>query len=291
MKKIRRIAAIAAALCLSATAFTGCGGDSSSSSASKSSSAQKSSADSEGNAESSAQEEIDEEPETEEATEAEEASEDDALPAIEPGDVVYEPSDEIKNASFGSGYIQIGMDVFRAGGYITVEEFVKKYGNRYDFSKVDLDKSSKSTGSFEVKALYDPDLKFYVLYDGRYAESDRLGDMAITHFNPDDHKSTDDKLWLPKGVAPADCVNIYDYIKEIEAAGITEGEAEWGSDISSMSNAGNHYYWLTKSEYSSSMIFNVLADEPNLGGEKMVLVYTLKTDPNQNINACYLEAK
>lgn len=41
-------------------------------------------------------------------------------------------SDEIKNADFNSGLIQINNDIFQMGGYFTVAEFVEKYKDRYD---------------------------------------------------------------------------------------------------------------------------------------------------------------
>lgn len=41
-------------------------------------------------------------------------------------------TDEIKNADFNSGLIQINNDIFQMGGYLTVAEFVEKYKDRYD---------------------------------------------------------------------------------------------------------------------------------------------------------------
>lgn len=51
----------------------------------------------------------------------------------------FEPTDEIKNADFTSGLIQIGNDVFKCGGYMTLREFVEKYGENWDCSGIDLD--------------------------------------------------------------------------------------------------------------------------------------------------------
>lgn len=47
--------------------------------------------------------------------------------------VVFEPTEEILNADLSSGLIQIYDDVFRQGGYQTVEEFVKQNSDKYDF--------------------------------------------------------------------------------------------------------------------------------------------------------------
>lgn len=46
----------------------------------------------------------------------------------------FTPSEEIKNASFSSGKIQIGNIVMKQGGYITVGEFITAYGENLDTS-------------------------------------------------------------------------------------------------------------------------------------------------------------
>lgn len=45
--------------------------------------------------------------------------------------IEYAPADEILNAKFNSGLVQLNNDVFQQGGYITVEDFVEKYKDRY----------------------------------------------------------------------------------------------------------------------------------------------------------------
>lgn len=49
-----------------------------------------------------------------------------------PAEETYEMTDEIKNAAFDSGLVQINNDVFQQGGYITVADFVEKYKDKYD---------------------------------------------------------------------------------------------------------------------------------------------------------------
>lgn len=48
--------------------------------------------------------------------------------------VEFEPTDEIINADLRSGKIQILDDVFQTGGYITIDEFIQQYGEKYDFT-------------------------------------------------------------------------------------------------------------------------------------------------------------
>ncbi len=54
-------------------------------------------------------------------------------PEPEPVPVGYQPTEEILNADFTSGLIQIGNDVFQCGGYITLGDFVEKYKDNWDF--------------------------------------------------------------------------------------------------------------------------------------------------------------
>lgn len=49
--------------------------------------------------------------------------------------ITFEPSEEILNADFDSGKIQIGDDVFQTGGYFTLDEFIKKYGDKYELMR------------------------------------------------------------------------------------------------------------------------------------------------------------
>lgn len=49
----------------------------------------------------------------------------------EPKEISLALTDEIKNADFESGLVQIYNDVFQQGGYITVADFIEKYGSSY----------------------------------------------------------------------------------------------------------------------------------------------------------------
>ncbi|MDE6727794.1 MAG: hypothetical protein K2J80_07635, partial [Oscillospiraceae bacterium] len=55
-------------------------------------------------------------------------------PFSEPEEIKYAATDEILNADFSSGLIQMNNDVFQQGGYITVSELVEKYNESYDIS-------------------------------------------------------------------------------------------------------------------------------------------------------------
>ena len=48
-----------------------------------------------------------------------------------PKEISLALTNEIKNADFESGLVQIYNDVFQQGGYITVADFIEKYGSSY----------------------------------------------------------------------------------------------------------------------------------------------------------------
>lgn len=48
-------------------------------------------------------------------------------------EIAYEPTEQIINAEFNSGLVQINNDVFQQGGYITVGELFEQYSDKYDF--------------------------------------------------------------------------------------------------------------------------------------------------------------
>lgn len=77
-------------------------------------------------------------------------SEQDVQPAEESGneDNITNKSGEIINADLSSGLVQICGDVFKNGGYMTVNEFISKYGDKYDVSSIDTQKEVKEGWSF-----------------------------------------------------------------------------------------------------------------------------------------------
>ncbi|MCR5122457.1 MAG: hypothetical protein K6B74_08560, partial [Ruminococcus sp.] len=101
----------------------------------------------------------------------------------------YEPCQEILDADFTSGLIQIGNDVFKCGGYLTVSDLVEQYGDRYDFD-VDLNKTladDETEGKFEFKHKTN-DIKINALYCkhgktlGEAVAYDFEGNIARTFF-------------------------------------------------------------------------------------------------------------
>lgn len=79
--------------------------------------------------------------------------------------ITFEPSEEILNADFNSGKIQIGDDIFRNGGYMTVGDFVEKYGDKYAviYHYVSEQQGmSVGLGSGDYYDIFDPNCEFVV---------------------------------------------------------------------------------------------------------------------------------
>lgn len=66
-------------------------------------------------------------------------SEDTSASETEPTEIVYEPLPEILDAPITAGLIQIGDDIFKRGGYYTVNELIAEFGDKYDFSGINPD--------------------------------------------------------------------------------------------------------------------------------------------------------
>ncbi|SEK72780.1 hypothetical protein [Ruminococcus albus] len=176
MRKLTRITALVFALCFCAAAMTACGDsdtDKAVNETSKSASADDIKEEDLDAALDKLEKDTAEELEKEKQEAAESAAaaaESEAEPVVE--EIKYEATEEIKNASFRSGYIQIGDTVFRNGGYITVADFVEKYGDKYDMSEIHLDEyltPEEQKNSF-VPSLTDTRITLEVSYGKVHAE-------------------------------------------------------------------------------------------------------------------------
>jgi len=131
--------------------------------------------------------------------------------------VEYSPREEIINADYSSGLIQIGNDLFRMGGYMTVNDFIAEYGDRYDMSEFRPDDYfSSSHNKVTVKSNTDKSISFSVWYESPEADYDKqketkVGDcLVISYFAI----FTDpEKTWTPyakDGMPYTDVVSFVD---------------------------------------------------------------------------------
>lgn len=55
----------------------------------------------------------------------------------------FDKLQEISEADFNSGLVQVGGDLFHTGGFYTVDQFIRKFGNKYDLSSIDPEKRTE----------------------------------------------------------------------------------------------------------------------------------------------------
>lgn len=124
----------------------------------------------------------------------------------------YKPLKKIKKADFDSGLIQIGDDVFQNGGYITVNEFVEEYGDKFELtydmqafdSNTECDRYVDSFSADKYDKNGDYEYSFWVEYENN---KDTVGECSIKSINIS-HRSLmtgikngrDYDYWLPSGI-------------------------------------------------------------------------------------------
>lgn len=172
-------------------------------------------------------------------------------------DVNYELRDEMTSVGLASGIVQIGNDIFKNGGYYTVDQFVAEYGDRYDMSEIDPEGACSGTSSRAlITSKQDEDITIEVIYSGKADdELIRKGDAIVYSIIP----SSVDNVWYAhgiesnlkaKGLGYDDAKNYYN------GFGFTEGTHE--------ENICGVYDKLT---------VQVLGDDENLFGFKPVYTY------------------
>ncbi|HOA00279.1 hypothetical protein [Ruminococcus sp.] len=274
MKKFTKIAAFVFAVCLGATAMTACG-DSKDDKKTDDKKPKASSIDDMDEEDlEAALNKLDEETSKELAKEKEEATEAETEPTTA-AEIVYEPTEEIKNASFRSGYIQIGDTVFRNGGYITVSDFVDKYGDKFDMSEIVLDEyTTDSLQNAVITSIDDPRVKITISYatpGSDVNERSKISDCIVVGFN-----GHPDYCFYPTGIKSLD----YDEVKSL----LTElGLPEYTSEMDSLEpdwfkEEKDSFYVPIKAEEENlygkcpTFRYEFFFNEKNLEGEKITLL-------------------
>lgn len=184
-------------------------------------------------------------------------------------EITYEPSEEILNAELSSGLVQIGNDIFRAGGYYTVDQFIKEFGDRYDMSELNVEglMNKDYNENADIVSLLDPELKITVYYNGYNAEENkvRIGNAIVTSIST----SQQENCWYPKGVrADGEGYDYYSIPEFYEDNGFVRG-----GEIENHMNYG--VYWESLSHGSTDRICaRGKGDEVNLYGLIPMYEYT-----------------
>ena len=121
-----------------------------------------------------------------------------------PKEESYEPLQEIIDADLSSGLVQIGDDIFKNGGYMTVNEFIAQYGDKYDMSEIKPDGYMEATQFFMEGATVskkDSGIKIYVSYINKTTDMIKIGDAIVADVSAslsDDFSLSN--TWYPGGI-------------------------------------------------------------------------------------------
>lgn len=182
-------------------------------------------------------------------------------------EIVYEPTDEILNADFSSGLVQIGNDVFRNGGYYTVNQFIEEFGDRYDMSVINTNGlvDVRKWGNEELFSLSNPDLSIRIHYYNYDKEKKiKLGEAVVTSITPS--KSNAQNVWYPKGITGDaegyDYDNIPSFLEE-NGYKLTTGVS---SDMAGVPEFYGAYWEYSVDKTIQAFKFNDVSSEANLLG-------------------------
>ncbi len=204
------------------------------------------------------------------------------LPEISTEKIIYSPKDEIINADFSSGFVQIGNDIFHNGGYMTVSQFIAEYSDRYDMETSEeqrdyaykTEKYDKPYYCFYATSRTDPEIKIAVYYYNRNL-NDELLDFEDSIVIEVISKTVN--CWYPKGI----CVTGKDYDKDTLTS-LLEGngfknipEDQW------LDPSLDNSYW-ERSDYDRTkkmgVTFRTMGTEKNLFGYCPKYVYYFSYD-------------
>lgn len=210
-------------------------------------------------------------------------------------DVLFPISDEIKNASLSDGLVQIGNDVFRCGGYMTISEFAAKYSTE---NGGNWDMTWKPAGVTELDDEMPEEMAYVfasshsVLWEVTNTNNEigmnlcctepvdgtgTWGDMVIVMFeyresyNPETHEKYEESD-VVRAAGPSKNIESGD---EVIAFYQEQGleETTYDDNFFREENAGK-YIKHTSEGYQDETIYGVVkSSEPNLYGYEPVFLY------------------
>lgn len=127
----------------------------------------------------------------------------------------FAPSEEILNAPLTSGYIQICDDIFRAGGYLTVNDFLSQYGSSWTTQEgFDASMEMKGENYFvKVTNKKSDTLEMELACAVSPTEDHSLGNAVIVNYRTGE--KVGENAWLPGGYR---CWNGRNTLDEVRAA-------------------------------------------------------------------------
>jgi hypothetical protein len=131
--------------------------------------------------------------------------------------VKYKPSDEILNADFSSGLVQIGNDVFKNGGFFTVKELCEQLEGKYTYEEqfYDREYSTKNRPVLYLTNVKDEELVIRLEYAAPLTDAEKTVPNCIVMNILPDNVYTSSYTWLPNGIVACSTEDRKDEIIEL----------------------------------------------------------------------------
>lgn len=180
----------------------------------------------------------------------------------------YTPSQEILDADLSSGLVQIGNDIFRNGGYMTINEFLAEYGDKYDTSSIDVTQTVESGWRYRYAITQNESgQQLHLQCKEPVTGNGTAGDAVIILFRPLDHK---ENVFYPSGISHKNNATREDVIALYEAQGLVamEKPADFsGTPYEKFPTADNvGKYMIDESDTAMFLMADIELSEPNLYG-------------------------
>lgn len=143
--------------------------------------------------------------------------------------VKYQPTDEIINADFSSGLVQIGNDLFKNGGYMTVAEICEQVKDKYTYEEKFYDRefSFKNRAVLYLTGVEDEELSIRLEYAAPAKGSDFTVPNAVVMSICPNNEYTSKNTWLPTGIPNLGAADRNDEIVEVfKSKGFTDATSE-----------------------------------------------------------------
>lgn len=205
--------------------------------------------------------------------------------SLSPSDssVKYKPSKEIIEADFSSGLVQIGNDIFKNGGFMTVKELCEQLKGKYTYEEqfYDRDYSVKNRPVLYLTNEKDEELVVRVEYAAPLSGVEQtVPNCIVMNILPDNEYSST-YTWLPNGVEACSTEDRKDEIIELyKSKGYVDVTSEdFAEDFINKTFAQNigSYVVDCKGYYT---VASIQIDGENLYGSSPITTIWLARFPN-----------
>ncbi len=189
-------------------------------------------------------------------------------------------SGDIINADLSSGLVQICGDVFKNGGYMTVNEFISAYGDKYDVSSIDVQKEVEEGWHFRYLLTNKTSGEEVEIFCREpVSGSGAAGDGVIVMFY-------ESNASYPSGIGRMNQMEESDIISFYEANGCVFSESSDDKSrplyerFPAAENAGKYTQY--KTDTANIIVAAVELDSENLYGETPKLLYSYEDYNEEN---------